>query len=130
MTSIIKDIETVYMYPTANEMEFSQDGDPQIVPIYLRVEIDANTRDDWHISEIYMLEEESSYSRDGIIRADESMVCLKGEFKAYAINFIRSMKGEFLQNAVNLEIPDDGESVGYDRLRADELVECGRRMWL
>ena len=130
MTSIIKDIETVYMYPTANEMEFSQDGDPQIVPIYLRVEIDANTCDDWHISEIYMLEEESSYSRDGIIRADESMVCLTGEFKAYAINFIRSMKGEFLQNAVNLEIQDDGESVGYDRLRADELVECGRRMWL
>jgi len=104
MTSIIRDLEEIYMHPSASEMVFSGPDDPQTVPVYLRVEIDAISRSNWHIEDVYMLEEESSYNRDGVMRADEVPTKLQGEFKAYAINFILSQYEEDLQERVDLEI--------------------------
>ena len=104
MSSIIRDLPTVYMHPTADGMAFSMPGDPGPVSIYLRVEIDAISRDNWAISDIWMLDEESAYNQTGVWRKDETVTRLEGQFKDYAINFIRSQHEDFLQDRVDLEI--------------------------
>ena len=113
MTSIIRDMEELYMHPQGDGMAFSRDDDPKTVPVYLRVEIDAASRRNWTISDVWMLEEESAFNDSGVWRKDEVATKLEGDFKFYAINFIRSQHEDFLQDRVDLEvIPEPAEA--YD----------------
>lgn len=130
MTVVIKDFDEVWMAPTPKGMAFSIGGSEQVASVYLRAIIEAETRDEWHIDEVHMITFDYNYDRHkDKFRSSEYVCVLEGDFLEQAKDYLHAAHEDELQDAVNLEILDDGETVGgYDRLRASDVVECGRRM--
>lgn len=128
MTEITKDFDEVWMHATPKGMAFSLGGNEEIASVYLRAIIDANTREDWHIDEVHMVTFGFDRTRDQS-RTIEYVHVLEGDFLQQAKDYLYAAFADEIQDAVNLEILDTGETVGgYDRLRAQDVVECGRRM--
>jgi hypothetical protein len=124
MTEITKDFPEVWMFPTPKGMAFSIGGNEQVASVHLRVIIEANTRDDWHIDEVHMI----TFEYRNKTRAGEYVHVLEGDFLQAAKEYLYAAHGDTFQDAVNIEILGDGETVGYDPLRAQDVVDCGRRM--
>jgi len=130
MTAIIKDIEPVWLHPTADGMAFSTGGDEEVAEVYLRVIIEASDREEWGIDEIQMITFSTEFYKSETetqTRSREFVHVLEGEFSSQAMSYLYRIHGDTLQDAVNLEILEDGETVGgYEPLRASDVVDCGR----
>jgi hypothetical protein len=124
MTEITKDFDEIWLHPTPKGMAFSIGGNEQVASVHLRVIIEANTRDDWHIDEVHMITFEYKHKT----RSGEYVHVLEGDFLQAAKDYLYAAYADEFQDAVNLEILDDGETVGYEPLRAQDVVDCGRRM--
>lgn len=128
MTEIVKDFDEVWMHATPKGMAFSIGGNEQIASVYLRAIIDANTREDWHIDEVHMITFGFERTKDQR-RTIEYVHVLEDDLLQQAKDYLYAAHEDALQDAVNLEVLDTGETVGgYEPLRAQDVVDCGRGM--
>jgi hypothetical protein len=111
--NITKDFDEIWMWPTPKGMAFSMPGNEEVASVYLRAIIEANTRDDWHIDEVHMITfgYEYDYRKDGN-RTIEYVHVLEGDFLQQAKEYLYAVFSDEFQDAVNLEILGDGETVG------------------
>ena len=72
------DFEELWLHPTPKGWKLSKQGQEEVAPIHLRVVIDAVSRDEWHISEIYAVNTQIvSQTKEGC-RTKEYINALEG----------------------------------------------------
>jgi hypothetical protein len=108
MTEITRDFSEIWLHPTPKGMAFSIGGNEQVASVHLRVIIEANTRDDWHIDEVHMI----TFEYRNKTRAGEYFHVLEGDFLQAAKEYLYAAHGDTFQDAVNIVILGDGETVG------------------
>jgi hypothetical protein len=108
MTEITKDFDEIFMFPTPKGMAFSIGGNEQVASVHLRVIIEANTRDDWHIDEVHMI----TFEYRNKTRSGEYVHVLERDLLQAAKEYLYAAHSDTIQDAVNLEILGDGETVG------------------
>lgn len=99
------DFEEVYFFPTPEGMKLI-DGEGVGAPFHFRLEIKADSRDDWRIVSVAIIDTEIiSQSPEGC-RTRENIVPLTGSFMNEVADFFyKSNKfGDIIQDKVNLEI--------------------------
>lgn len=115
MTAIIKDFDEIWLHPTPEGMAFSSGADEQVASVYVRVIVDARSREDWEIEEVHMItfgfERDENGNRS---RSKEYVNVLEGKFLRQAQAFFSgpNQYSDLLQDAVNLEILESGQVVG------------------
>lgn len=119
MTTITVDFDTVYRTTTKTGWQWTTSE--IFEPYHMRVEIEATARDDWNITQVWLIDR-------GPVKAPETnrypfvLVPLEGKCLDEAVEFIRSSEllWSDLQEKVNfIIIPDDGWG---------EQGEAGRRL--
>jgi hypothetical protein len=115
MTEITRDFDEIWLHPTPKGMAFSIGGNEEVASVNLRVIIEANTRDDWHIDEVHMITFVTEFYKSGAetqARSREYVHVLEGDFLQQAKEYLYAALSDTLQDAVNIEILGDGETVG------------------
>ncbi len=85
MSTFTIDFDQLWMMPTATGMRLTERE--FFHPYHFRLEIDASSRDDWKIGDIYMVDEEIISQTPTGCRTKEHLVKLEGSWAAECKQF-------------------------------------------
>lgn len=101
------DFEELWMHPTPDGWRYSRPGNEEVIPIDMRVTIEADTRDAWRIVDVAAVYSKPSPAREN--RLEEDTQLLEGDELERAKDFLYDMKTTELQDKVNFLILPDYE---------------------